>query len=840
MKQQLNRSLLALALAAALSAPVAAQQFDTFTVQDIRVDGLQRLSPGTVFSYLPVEKGEQMDSNAVSDTIRALYKTGFFSDVRLLRENGILVIKVVERPSINAITISGNKDIKTEELEKGLKNIGLSEGEIYNPLNLDRLTQELLRQYNNRGKYNTTITPTVTELDRNRVDISIVVSEGKAARIRDINIVGNEKFNDRELRDSWESGTSNWLSWYRRDDQYSREKLSGDLEKLQNFYLDRGYVDFNVDSTQVAIDEAKQSMFLSASVTEGEVYTVSAVEVNGDTVVPKEEIERMVFIKPGETFSRAKLELISDAITAYLGNIGHASAKVNAVPDIDRDKRTVGLNFVIEPGPRVKVRRIAFKGNTKTNDEVLRREMRQFEGSWYSQSSLDRSKVRLQRLGFFEEVDIETATVAGSQDEVDVVVSVKERNAGSFQFGLGYQGAYGLNLNVQLDQDNFLGTGNRFSTSINNSEFYKRLNFNFVDPYFTESGISVGYQLSYSNYNYDDERTNTIRYTGETAAGEVQFIVPFTEFDSFSLAFGIDRNQLDLERGSVPPSTEYYMIRTMGDRAFGPCFTGDNDNDPATPDTTECGANRRWNVNAGRIRFGWGRDTRNDFLLPTRGMLNRVTAEATLPTSDLQYYSISYELDWYRQISPSLLLRVGADLGYGDGYGDTSEAGLPFFRNFYGGGPGSLRGFEQNSLGPQYDFNQSDSFRQPIGGNIKAFGTVELLFPKLFSRARGTRLGAFVDFGNVFGDPVASLDPGALDDPSRYSSVPRKLDSLRVSTGIALQWQSPMGPISISYAIPLKYEKGTLVDTDSDPATDPILVGADRIERLQFTFGRSF
>jgi outer membrane protein insertion porin family len=836
MKRPTQRRLLALALAAALSAPVYAQNFEAFTVQDIRVDGLQRLSSGTVFSYLPVDKGDVMNGSASGDTIRALYKTGFFSDVSLEREGNILVVKVIERPSINTISILGNKDIKTEELEKGLKNVGLAEGEIYNPLNLDRITQELLRQYNNRGKYNTTITPSVKELDRNRVDISVVISEGKAAKIRDINIVGNEKFSDKELREDWESGTSNWLSWYRRDDQYSREKLSGDLEKLNNYYLDRGYIDFNVDSTQVAIDETKQSMFLSASVTEGEIYTISNVEVSGETIVPREEIEKMVIVKSGDTFSRARLELISDAITAYLGNIGYAFAKVEPIPDIDREKRTVGLNFAVQPGPRVKVRRIAFKGNARTNDEVLRREMRQFEGSWFSQSAIDRSKVRLQRLGFFEEVDVETPAISGKNDEVDVVINVKERNAGSFQFGVGYQALYGVSLNLQLDQNNFLGSGNKFSINVQNSVYAKRLNFSFVDPYFTENGISVGYNINYSDYNYDTDNINTLRYNSTNAAGEVQFVIPYSEFGSFSLAAGIDRNQLDLQSGTVPPATEYYLIRTLGEREYP---SGDCDLDPSTPDGI-CSLTRRWNINAGRLRFGWARDTRNDFLLPNRGMLHRLTAELVTPGSDLQYYSINYEFDWYKRLTPGLLLRVGGDIGYGDSYGDTGDAGLPFFRNFYGGGPGTLRGFEQNTLGPQYDTNPSDSFQQPLGGNIKTFGTVELLFPKLFNKARGSRFAAFVDFGNVFGEPIPNPDPFIGDNPNDYISVPWKLDNFRASAGLSLQWQSPLGPIAISYAIPLKYNKGSLVDTDNNPATPDVLVGKDRIERLQFTFGRQF
>jgi len=391
MKRPIARHhILSLALAAALAGPVSAQSIEAFTVSDIRVEGLQRISAGTVYSYLPVEKGETMTQSQSAAAIRALYKTGFFTDVKLERQGDILVITVLERPAINAVTLVGNKDIKTEELEKGLKNVGIAEGETYNPVNLDRITQELNRQYNNRGKYNATVVPEVSELDRNRVNITLKITEGKATRIRDINLVGNDKFSDAELRESWESGTSNWLSWYRRDDQYSREKLSGDLEKLSNFYLDRGYADFNIESTQVAISPDRKDIFLSANMVEGDVYKVSSVGISGDTVLPVEELNKLLLVKEGDTFSRARLEFTSDGITATLGNIGYAFAKVNPVPSIDRDAKTIGINFVVEPGPRVQVRRIRYVGNVRTSDEVLRREMRQFEGSWYSQAALAR------------------------------------------------------------------------------------------------------------------------------------------------------------------------------------------------------------------------------------------------------------------------------------------------------------------------------------------------------------------------------------------------------------------------------------------------------------------
>ncbi|TXH70895.1 MAG: outer membrane protein assembly factor BamA, partial [Lysobacteraceae bacterium] len=411
-----NRHLLAIALTASLAslhaAPATAQtssatSFSRFTVSDIRVDGLQRIGAGTVFTYLPIERGDTIDSARIGEAMRALYKTGFFEDIRIDREgadssNAILVVTVTERPAINTLTLTGNKDIKTEDLTKGLKDVGLAEGETSDRLSLDRVTQELTRQYNNRGKYNVEITPTVTRLDRNRVDVNIRVNEGKAARIRHINLVGNEKFEEEDIRDNWESAESNWLSWYRRDDQYSREKLAGDLEKLNEFYLDRGYIDFSVDSTQVSISPDKRDMYITAGMTEGEVYTISDVKVTGDTVLSQEQIEKYLLVRSGQTFSRALLEMTSDSIIAALGNIGYAFAQVNPVPDINREKRTVGINLQVVPGPRVTVRRIVFKGYPRSSDQVLRRAMRQFECAWYSQAAIVRSTIRLQRRGFFE------------------------------------------------------------------------------------------------------------------------------------------------------------------------------------------------------------------------------------------------------------------------------------------------------------------------------------------------------------------------------------------------------------------------------------------------------
>ena len=811
------RRLLALALAASLSLPAMAQTVEPFTVRDIRIDGLQRIAAGTVFTYLPVERGEVMDQSAAGETIRALYRTGFFEDVRLDRQGDILVVTVAERPAINKLTLQGNKDIKTEDLTKGLRDIGLAEGETFDRLALDRVTQELVRQYNNRGKYNVVITPTVAQLDRNRVDVTIDVKEGKAAKIRHVNLIGTDSYDNEEILGAWESRESSWLSWYRRDDQYSREKLSGDMEKLNSWYLDRGHIDFSIDSTQVSISPDKRDMFLTASVTEGEVYTISEVKVTGDTVLPQENVERLLIPKQGQIFSRALLELTSDSITSTLGNIGYAFAKVNPVPTVNRDDRTVAINMQVVPGPRVNVRRIVFKGNTRTSDEVLRREMRQFENAWYSQAAIDRSKIRLQRLGFFETVEVETPPVPGTADQVDVVFNVKETNSGSFVFGLGYSQLSGVTTSVQLSQNNFMGSGNRVSVEAQRSDYMQRYSFSYLNPFFTDEGLSLGYNLWWRELDYSS--FNTAQYNSTNAAAQMVLGVPITEHSSVSVLFGIDSNQIQTYGGYTPQSIIDY-VDAIGQRTF-----------------------HSW-----RTELGWSRDTRNDFFMPTRGTYQRVGLEATLPGSTAEYYKLSYEFSHYWPLSQAFVLRTGLDLGYGDSYGKDSvrsicwtdgtyvdtdgdgvndtyvpgpppsepclgsspdyvktvtATGLPFFENFYAGGTRSVRGFRDNTLGPRSE--EIAGYRgQPLGGSLKTVGQIEMVFPKLFD-SKAARVSAFVDFGNVY-NGSNNFDAGEL----------------RASAGVALLWRAPVGPISISYAYPFKKKDG------------------DEIERLQFTFGGGF
>jgi outer membrane protein insertion porin family len=806
------------------------------TVSDIRIDGLQRIGAGTVFTYLPIERGDTVDSAQIGEAMRALYRTGFFEDIRIdeiridregsgqdpsdreIPHRAILVVTVVERPAINTLTLSGNKDLKTEDLLTNLKEIGIAEGETFDRLALDRVTLELNRAYNNRGKYNVQIDPTVARLDRNRVDIEIKIQEGKAARIRHINLIGNQKYDEDALRARWESDETDWLSWYRRDDQYSREKLSGDLERTTDFYLDRGHVDISIDSTQVAIGSDKKDMYITASISEGEVYTYAGIEIVGETVLTKTQLERYVLVQRGETFSRALLELTSDSITAALGNVGHAAARVEAVPDVDRDARTVAIKFQVVPGPRTTVRRIAFKGNTRTSDEVLRREMRQFEGAWYSQAAIDRSKVRLQRLGLFESgsVEIETVPVQGSADVIDLAVNVTETSSGQFQAGLGFSQDNGLNVSLQIAQNNYLGTGRSFNFDVSRNDSAYQAAFSITEPYFGNLGIGLGYSFSAARTRQRSDDDNS--YDSDQARIGVTASLPLSESNAIALTGSWDTRTLYLTDGYYPQSSLDYLDALGSDRI----------------DTLRLGAR-------------WSADTRNDVLAPTVGAYASIGAEIALPGSSTQYFKVDSRFGRYFGLGPLNLL-ARTELGYGDSYGSepvmlecisegspplprprkaSVEAaaktytdtdcgpgstlnraliadGLPFYENYYVGGGKSLRGFRDNSLGP-CEYVSAYGECRPRGGSLKLLGGFELTAPRLFGGARGTRLALFVDAGNVF-DGIDAFDSGEL----------------RASTGLSMLWRSPMGPISISYGIPLRQQEG------------------DDIERLQFSFGNQF
>lgn len=800
----------ALILLASLSANAFA--FDPFVVSDIRIDGLSRISAGTVYNYLPVNKGDRLTSDEAQRAIRALYQTKFFSDVEFDRDGDILVIKVVERPSIAKLTLRGNKDIKTEDLTKGLKEIGLSEGETFDRLALDNVQQELIRQYYNRGKYNVSVDPHVTRLDRNRVAIEIEIREGKAAKIKELNVLGNHAFTDKQIRDGFESNTTNWMSWYSKDDQYSREKLSGDLEKLQSYYMDRGYADFGVDSTQVAIAPDKRAMYIDASIKEGEIYKVADVKLLGELILPEASMRQLVFVKAGDTFNRAAVEASTKAIKGLLANIGYAYAKVTPVPKLDKDKRTVDLTLYVEPGQRVYVRRVVFAGNTRTEDTVLRREMRQLEGSWYSQAALDRSKIRLQRLGYFKKVDIDKKLVPGTQDQVDVSVKVEEQSAGSMQFGIGYSQYSGIILNASVSQNNLFGTGDSFSISGQRSTYQTSIGLNYYNPYLTDSGIGIGYNAAYSKTDYGN--TNFANYSTSAKSFSSYLGIPISETDGVRLGLGISSNKINLIPGYSPQVLTDYQ-NEIGNRTVH-SWTG---------------------------TLGWNHDTRNGYWAPTRGGLISASTDIALPGSTVQFWKLSTEINHYWPIGKGFVLYLDGQVGYGKTYGsnginDTDFAALkassaaqnpthtltdmrqdfPFWQNFYAGGVRDVRGFQDNTLGPRIcidgstpDKNGTCSggyFAQPIGGAFKVLGTAELYIPIPGLKDVNTaRVSWFVDVGNAY------------KDYQNFSA-----STLRASTGVSLHWQAPIGPLIISFAMPFR--------TQADDGHYE--------ERIQFTFGSQF
>lgn len=799
----------ALILLASLSANAFA--FDPFVVSDIRIDGLSRISAGTVYNYLPVSKGDKLTDADAQRAIRALYQTKFFSDVELDRDGSILVIKVVERPSIAKLTIRGNKDIKTDDLKKGLKQIGLSEGETFDRLAVDNVQQELIRQYYNRGKYNVSVIPHVTKLDRNRVAVDIEIREGKAAKIEEINILGNHAFTDKTIRKDFESGTPNLMSWYSKNDQYSREKLSGDLEKLQSYYMNRGYADFGVDSTQVAISPDKRSMYVDTSIKEGDIYKVSDVKLLGNLVLPEATMRQLVFIKAGETFNRAAIEDSTKAIKAVLANVGYAFAKVTPIPKLDKEKHTVDLTLYVEPGQRVYVRRVIFSGNTRTEDNVLRREMRQLEGSWYSQAAIDRSKIRLQRLGYFKTVDVDKKLVPGTQDKVDITIKVEEQSAGSVQFGVGYSQYSGIILNASLTQNNLFGTGDSFSVSGSRSTYTTSYGMNYYNPYLTDNGVGIGYNLTYTKTDYGNASSIFANYATSNKAFSTYLGIPISETDGIRVGLGISSNKINLIPGYSPQSLIDYQ-NEIGNNTMH-SWTG---------------------------TLGWNHDTRNGYWAPTRGGLISVSTDVALPGSTVQTWKMTAQANHYWPIGKGFVLYLNGVVGYGKAYGSNglSDAAynqlqsattdhtlvdmrrdFPFWNNFYSGGVSDVRGFQDNTLGPRICITPNateasnglcsdGSYAQPVGGAFKVLGQAELYIPLPFLKDINTaRVSWFVDSGNVY---------------KNYQSF--SASTLRVSTGVSLHWQAPIGPLIISLAVPLR--------TQADDSHYE--------ERLQFTFGSQF
>ena len=737
---------------------------EPFTVQDIRVEGIQRTEAGTVFSYLPVKVGDTMDDTQAAAAIRALYSTGFFKDVRLEVEQGVLIVLVRERPSIASIELNGIKDFPKEQLKDNMKYAGLAEARIFDKGALEKATQELKRQYVARGKYGVSVTTSVTELERNRVAVAFNVVEGEVSRIKQINLVGNQAFPEDELLGLMKLSTPDWMSWFSKNDQYSKQKLSADMEALRSFYMDNGYLEFNIDSTQVSITPDKKDIYITINFNEGAKYTVSKVDVAGNTLVPREEIEKLILVKAGDTFSRNALTESSKKVSERLGQEGYAFANVNAVPTIDKDKHQVAFSFMVDPGQRVYIRRINIAGNDKTRDEVIRREFRQVEGAWFDVEKIKKSKQRVDKLDFFEEVNVETQPVQGTADQMDVNIAVAEKSTGNISAGAGFSQGDGLSLTGSVSQANLFGSGNHAAVQINTSKVNQVYSFSYTNPYFTDEGVSRGFD--FYKRNTDSTSTTVSQYGSHTLGGGVRFGVPIAEDEAINYGLSAESTRLIMTAASPARLTQY--VNTFG---------ASNSNLLGT--------------------VGWSRDSRDSAIYTTEGTVQRAFAEVALPVFDMRYYKLNYQHQWFYPVARDVTLLLNGEVGVGGGYGGKQ---LPFFKNFYGGGTGSVRGYESNSLGPR-DFNNA-----VLGGTRRIVGNAEVMVPfPGFEKAKSVRLSGFVDAGAVYG-------PGDLPGSA----------GLRYSTGAAVIWISPMGPLKFSYAVPLNKQP------------------EDKLQKFQFNLGSMF
>lgn len=736
---------------------------DPFVIKDIRVEGIQRTEAGTVFSYLPVKVGDTMNDEKAAEAIRALFATGFFRDVTLEVDGATLVVVVQERPSIAQIDFTGIKEFDKDALLKSLRQIGLAEGRIFDKVAVDRAEQELKRQYLSRGKYTAEVNTTITPLERNRVSINFGVIEGESSKIRQISIIGAKVFSEKQLTGLFYLREPGLMTWFSKQDQYSRQKLSADLESLRSFYQDRGYLEFNIDSTQVSITPDKKDIYITIGITEGEKYTVSDIKVGGQLLIPEGEIRKLITIRPGEVFSRTKLTESTKKISERLGNDGYAFANINAAPELDKLKKEAAFTFFIDPGRRVYVRRINVAGNSRTKDEVIRREMRQVEGGWYAVDKITLSRQRIDKLGYFTDVTVETPAVQGTTDQVDVNVTVVEKPTGNLALGAGFGSGEGLVLSSSISQNNIFGSGKHLSAGINSGKVNTLYSLSYTDPYFTVDGVSMGYDLYHRKI--DAVSSGLGQYETKTTGLGVRFGVPISEIDTINYGLALESTDITTFAGSPLFYTDY--VRTFG------------------------ASNRALIANV-----GWARDGRDSLIYPTTGTYQRAFVEVGMPGGTLSFYRSSYQYQTYVPLTSNYTLMLNGEIGYGDGYGSTPT--LPFFKNYFAGGVGSIRGYRLNTVAPR------DSNGDPRGGNRKILGNVEILFPfPGLTNDRSTRMSAFLDAGMV------------TDNKFDFGQM-------RYSVGFSVFWVSPFGPLKISAAKPLTNKP------------------EDRKQALQFTFGGAF
>ncbi|WP_412771122.1 outer membrane protein assembly factor BamA [Ralstonia solanacearum] len=721
-----------------------AHAVEPFVIKDIRVEGVQRVEPGTVFGYLPVKVGETFTDDKGAESIRALYNTGFFKDVQIRAEGNVLVVRVEERPAISQLEFIGIKEFDKDTLRRSLRGVGVAEARYYDKSLIDRAEQELKRQYVSRGYYAADVQTTVTPVDANRVAVTFTVDEGPVAKIRQINIVGNKAFSEGDLRDEMQLSTPNWLSWYTKNDLYSKQKLTADLEALRSFYLDRGYLEFAIESTQVSITPDKKDIYLTLNIHEGEQYKVSDIKLTGELLSKQAEMEKLIKLKQGDVFSSAKLSATTKAITDLLGTYGYAFATINPQPQIDQKSRTVALTLVVDPGRRVYVRRVNVVGNSKTRDEVVRREMRQMESSWFDGEKLQLSQNRINRTGYFTDTNITTEDVPGTSDQVDVNVNVTEKPTGQISLGVGFSSTDKLVLSAGIRQDNVFGSGTSLGLDVNTSKSNRTIAVTQYDPYFTVDGISRSTELYYRTYR-------PLYYTGDQdyrivqQGGNIKFGVPFSETDTVFFGIGYERTTIDVT-SNTPLVYQNYVAK-----------------------------NGRISNNF-PITIGWSKDQRDSALVPTRGRYQQANLEVGIPGGDLQYYRAYYQHQYFYPVSKSFTLAFNNEVGYGHGYGGKD------FKNYYAGGIGSVRGYETSTLGPR------DANGVAVGGASKFVGNMEFIFPLPGSGVdRTVRLFTFFDYGNVFAE-----------------GQPFKVGDMRYSTGFGLSWLSPIGPLKISMGFPIK------------------------------------
>jgi len=840
------RKYLALGLwLATCSLPSSADE--VFAVGDIRIEGLQRISAGSVFAAMPLNVGDRLDDERQQRVIRALFRSGNFDDIRLFRDGDILVVNVQERPSISEIKIEGNKAIKTDALLDGLGKAGLAEGQVFKRSTLEGMRMELTRQYVGQGRYDASIQTEVVAQPRNRVAVHINVDEGSTAAIKSINLIGNQAFDDDTLRDELQLKTTGMWSWLTGNDKYSREKLTGDLETLSSWYLDRGYIEFDLESTQVSITPDRKAVYITAGLREGEVYTVDQVELSGDIVLPEAELEPLIQVAPGSTFSQAEVTRTEELLAERLGDEGYNFARINGMPQVNEDEHSVDLRFFVDPGMRTYVHRISFSGNHRTADEVLRREMRQMESAPASRAKIEQSRVRLERLGFFKQAEVDTREVAGSDDLIDLLYSVEEQASGSIGASIGYAQDSGMLLGANIQQNNFMGSGKRVGVGVSRSRYLTSAQFSYNNPYFTEDGVSRGFSVFYRKAHLD--KINVASYTTNTLGTSLNFGYPLSETQALGFALGYANTEIKTGFAAVKeivgsprirqelnqffvddkrqPSGEYTGPEQL--ETFQPSQHGHHLRDDLyKPGFVDLYGNK---YDIFTTTFSWNQSTLNRGQLATRGASQAVSLEVAVPGSDLEYYKLIYNGQIFVPLSEKWTLRFRSELGYADGYGKLDH--LPFFENFFGGGFGSVRGFRSNTLGPRstpadiyairravtelnssnrpsryggygYVVDPSTGKLQvqriggkpdPFGGNVLVEGSMELLFPLPFIKDhRSVRSAFFLDAGNVFSTRCGNNQANCHDID---------MGELRYSVGFGITWITGFGPLTFSLAKPL-------------------------------------